>query len=109
MPRRGLRDHPLGKILLLAVVLVAALLVARTCGSHNTQITQEEAVAIAKENAAFTPCEENGCVVVRAVQRGIPPRLVWIVGLAENLDEDGEPTRFENILVDAQTGEIVRR
>ena len=44
--------------------------------------------------------------MVRAVQQGIPPRLVWIVGLAENLDAEGRPTRAQNVVVDAATGEI---
>jgi len=47
-------------------------------------------------------------VVIRAIQRGIPTRLVWVVGLAESLDADGRPTRFENFIVDAETGEITR-
>lgn len=46
---------------------------------------------------------------MRAVQRGIPPRLVWIVGLAEELDADGEPLRAESVIVDAATGEVSRR
>jgi predicted secreted protein len=106
--RRGLRDRPLGRILLLALVLVAALVVARTCGSQGEQVSREEAIEIAKREAAFTPCAERGCVIVRAVNRGIPTRLVWIVGLAESLDEDGRPVRFANFLVDARTGEIAR-
>jgi hypothetical protein len=89
-------------------VLVAALLVGRTCGSHNRQISQEEAIEIATERAGFTPCEEQGCVMIRAIQRGIPTRLVWIVGLAENLGVDGRPTRFASFIVDAETGEITR-
>lgn len=48
-------------------------------------------------------------MVVRAVQQGIPPRLVWIVGLAEALDEDGEPLRAESVVVDAETGEVSPR
>ena len=90
------------------MVLVGALVVARTCGSHGQEVSREEAIEIAKDEAAFTPCAERGCVVVRAVQRGIPTRLVWIVGLAESLDENGRPTRFANFLVDARTGEIAR-
>jgi hypothetical protein len=43
---------------------------------------------------------------VRAIQRGIPVRLYWIVGLAESLDENGAPERFENFVIDAETGEI---
>jgi len=89
-------------------VLVAALFVARTCGSHNRQISQDEAIEIATEQAGFEPCDEQGCVMIRAIQRGIPTRLVWVVGLAENLDEDGQPTRFKNFIVDAETGEAVR-
>ena len=61
---------------------------------------------IATENAAFTPCAERGCVMVRAVQRGLPVRLVWIVGLAESLDANGVPTRVQNFLIDARTGEL---
>jgi hypothetical protein len=106
--RRGLRDRPLGRILLLALVLLAALAVARTCGSHGQEVSREEAIEIAKDEVDFTPCSERGCVVTRAVQRGIPTRLVWIVGLAESLDENGRPIRFANFVVDARTGEITR-
>ncbi|CAN5368909.1 hypothetical protein BH20ACT13_BH20ACT13_16510 [soil metagenome] len=47
-------------------------------------------------------------MMIRALQRGIPTRLVWVVGLAEGLDADGRPTRFKNFIVDAETGEIAR-
>ena len=89
-------------------MLLAALAVARTCGAHDQEISQEEAVELATGSASFTPCAEQGCVVVRAVQRGIPTRLYWLVGLAEDLGEDGRPTRFQNFLVDAATGEVTR-
>jgi len=89
-------------------VLVAAAVAARTCAAHDQDVSRDEAIEIARENASFTPCAEPGCVVVRAVQRGIPPQLVWIVGLAESLDTDGNPIRFENFVVDAGTGEVRR-
>jgi hypothetical protein len=94
---------------MLVVVLVAALGVARTCGKHEDRVSQDEAVAMATEEATFTPCSQPGCVVVRAVQQGIPPRLVWIVGLAESLGPDDKPERVENFIVDAATGEVTRR
>ena len=103
---RPLRDRPAVRIALLALVLLASFLVARTCGSYDKKISQEEAVAIASENAGFEPCVEVGCVVVRAVPRGIPSRLFWLVGLAEDLDESGRPTRFKNMLIDVQTGDV---
>ena len=81
---------------------------ARSCGSHGATISQAEAVDIAKDNADFIPCDRQGCVMVRAVQRGLPTRLVWIVGLAEDLDARGTPTRVENFLIDAKTGDLTR-
>jgi hypothetical protein len=48
-------------------------------------------------------------VLVRALNQGIPTRLVWIVGLADRLDANGDPVRFENFEVDAETGEVKRR
>jgi len=94
---------------LLVAVLAAALVATRTCASRNQEITQDEAVAIATDAASFEPCTETGCVLVRALSQGIPVRLFWLVGLAENLDENGEPTRVENFLIDAESGEVTRR
>ena len=93
---------------MLALILLAAAGVARSCGSHDARISQAEAVEIAKENADLTPCAQQGCVMVRAVQRGLPTRLVWIVGLAEDLDANGRPTVVENFLIDARTGALTR-
>ena len=107
-PPRPYRDRPLVRLGLLALVLVAAAGVARSCGSHGGTISQAEAIEIAKDNAEFVPCDRQGCVMVRAVQRGLPTRLVWIVGLAEDLDASGTPTRVENILIDARTGQLTR-
>jgi len=45
---------------------------------------------------------------VRAVQRGIPTRLYWLIGLAEALGENGRPTRTESYLIDAETGDVAR-
>jgi hypothetical protein len=107
--RRDLRDSLWGRALILGVLLVFTLLVSRTCGSGADEVTQQEAVEIAIESASFVPCDQEGCVLVRALNQGIPTRLVWIVGLADRLNADGEPVRVENFEVDAQTGEVTRR
>jgi hypothetical protein len=106
--RRGLRDHPFGKVLLLALVLVAALVVARTCGSNNQEISQEEAIEIAKQQASFEPCPQVQCVQIRYVPRGIPVRGYWGVVLSDELDSDGGPNRTESFLIDVQTGKAAR-
>lgn len=107
-PGRGLRDRALGRVALLALILIAALLVARTCGSSQGEITQDEAIEIARDEASFEPCEQRVCVQVRYVPRGIPVRGFWGVVLSEKLDADGQPTRTETFLVDVQTGEVAR-
>jgi len=107
--RKDLRDSLWGRALILGVLLVFTVVVSRTCGSGRDEVTQDEAVAIAVENASFVPCEQTGCVVVRALNQSIPTRLVWIVGLADRLDADGEPVRFENFEIDATTGAVTRR
>lgn len=90
------------------LVLLAAVLVARTCGSSEGEVSRDDAVSIAREEAAFAPCAETRCVQVRSVPRGIPPRRFWLVGLARELDENGNPTEFQNFLVDAETGDVTR-
>jgi hypothetical protein len=92
---------------LLAAVLVAALVVARTCGSNPDEISQDEAVEIAVQEASFPPCSEPGCVQVRYVPRGIPVRGFWGVVLWDEIGENGRPTRAESFLVDAQTGAVI--
>jgi hypothetical protein len=107
-PRRGLRDHPLGKLLLLGLVLLAALFVARTCGSNNREISQDRAVQLAEEQASFEPCPQEQCVQVRYVPRGIPVHGFWGVVLADEIDADGRPLRTESFLVDVETGTVSR-
>ncbi len=93
---------------LLALVLVAALAVARTCGSSNQEVSQEEAIEIATAEAGFEPCSETGCVLVRALRQGIPSRLYWVVGLAERLDAQGRPIQTKTYLVDVMTGQATQ-
>ena len=94
--------------MLFGAVLLAALVVARTCGSNNREISQDEAIEIAKESASFEPCPELQCVQIRYVPRGIPVRGYWGVVLSDELDSEGEPNRTESFLIDVQTGEAAR-
>ena len=87
-------------------MLLAALVAARTCGSANRNVSREEAIELAKDNASFEPCAEQLCVQIRYVQRGIPVRGYWGVVLANELDADGDPVRTESFLVDVTTGAV---
>ena len=78
-----------------------ALLVARGCGSEGRNVSDDEAVALAKKQADFTPERYQ----VRFVQQGLPPHPFWAVSLYDE-GPRGRPTRYEVYLVDATTGEV---
>lgn len=93
-------------MLLLGLVLLAAFVASRSCASRDSDISQEKAVEIAIENAAFVPCAEERCRQARFIQRGIPPRAYWGVVLSEEINALGRPTRTQSFLVDAQSGAV---
>jgi hypothetical protein len=93
-------------VLLLLLVLVAAAAVARTCGSQNQTVSRDEAIAIATETVGFEPCAQPICVQIRFLQRGIPIRGYWLVGLAREVDAQGEPVGARSVLIDVQTGDV---
>ena len=106
-PRRGLRDSAWGKLALLGLVLLAAFVSTRACAADRN-VSSDEAIELAKENASFEPCPEVPCAQSRYVQRGIPPRAYWGVVLYEKLDAEGRPTNHESFLVDTITGDVSR-
>jgi hypothetical protein len=106
--RKDLRDSLWGRALLLGVLLLVTLLVSKTCASNRDDITQQEAVDIAIENASFTPCPEEICRQVRFLNQGVPPVGYWGVVLSERIRADGQPNRTESFLVNASTGEVSR-
>jgi hypothetical protein len=108
-PRRDLRDRLWGKALILAVLLTFTLLVSKTCAANRDDITQDEAVELAMEEASFVPCEAQICRQVRYLNQGLPPVGYWGVVLSKQIDANGRPTRTESFLVNATTGEVTRK
>ena len=98
---RTLRDRPLGRIAILALVLVAALLVARSCGKTETKVSQDEAIAIAKEEVAFEPNN----VMVRLLKQGLQSKPFWAVSLSVK-QPDGALDPLAVVTIDAITGEV---
>jgi hypothetical protein len=107
--RRDLRDSLWGRALILGVLLAFTLVVSKTCASNKDDISQQEAVDIAIENASFTPCAEQICRQVRFIQRGIPPVGYWGVVLSEKIDASGQPNRTESFLVNAASGAVTKQ
>ena len=87
---------------MLALVLAAALVVARTCGSSQPSVTQEEAIAIAKGQVTFEP----RAVQIRNVPRGIEGRRSWAVSLyTGTIDRPGTCRVVE---IDAASGRVAQ-
>jgi hypothetical protein len=99
---RTLRDSPLGKAAILIAVLLAALLVARSCGSRETEVSKEEAVEIARSVVDYEPDR----VMTRFVPRGADSRPNWAVSLS-TVGEGGRLERITVVVVDGRTGEVV--
>jgi hypothetical protein len=98
----ALRDRALVRVAMLAVVLVAALLVARTCGSTEPTVTQAEAIEIAKEQVDFEPRS----VQIRNVPRGLEGRRSWAVSLYTGTIS--RPGTCRIVEIDARSGSIVQ-
>jgi hypothetical protein len=101
-PSRGLRDRPLGRILLLLAVLVVAFVASRSCASRDTEVDSDEAVEIAREEVDYEPER----VMVRFTPRGIDSRPHWAVSFSV-VDAAGNAERVTVVLVDARTGDVV--
>ncbi len=98
---RGLRDRPLGKALILVVALLAAVLVARSCGKVDADLSREDAIAIAKDVVEFEP----NLVQVRLMKRGLQSDSFWAVSLSVQ-QPDGRLENVTVVVIDARSGEI---
>jgi hypothetical protein len=95
-----LRDRPLFKIGAVLVVLLAAFLVSRSCGAVGDEISQDQAVEIAKGQLDFEPDQFQ----VRLFKKGIDSHPYWAVSLYNG--PRTEPTRCRIVQVDAVTGRV---
>jgi hypothetical protein len=98
---RDLRDRPLFRIAILLGVLLLAFVVLKSCSRQQNEVSQDEAVAIARMEIDFTPDK----YVVRYLPQGIPPVYYWAVNFYET-GEKGQITHTEVVLVNATTGEV---
>ena len=97
---KDLRDSLWGRALILGVLLVFTLLVSKTCASNKNEISQQEAVQIAKQQVDFSPDDYQ----IRYVPQGVPPVYFWAVSLYT--ERNGQPVRIQVVLVNATTGAV---
>ena len=91
------------RIAIVAVLLALSVIVARTCQQAQIRVTQEQAVATAKDQIDFTPTATQ----VRLLRQGIGRQPFWIVSLSiPNPDSEGTFRHLALVRVDANTGEV---
>lgn len=99
--KRGLRDRPLGRVLILVAVLVVAGLAARSCAQSGRNVSPDEAIEAARQVALFEPDD----VQVRFFRRGVPSEPFWGVSMYQGTAT--RPTLVQVVIVDAKTGDVV--
>ena len=101
-PPRSLRDRPLGRILMLGLVLLVALFAGRSCANGAPDISKEEAIEIARGVGTFEP----DAIQVRFLRQGAPRSFgIWAVSMYQG--EAINPTRVQLVSVDAETGAVL--
>jgi hypothetical protein len=84
-------------------LLLLALVVSRTCGSQDKQISQEQAVAAAQAEIDFEPDH----TAVRFLRQGVPSRPYYAISFSAGTK--GEPGyRLTTVVVDARTGAVTQ-
>lgn len=99
---KDLRDQTWFRVAIVAGLLLAIFAVSRGCQREGVDITQDEAVEIAREAVDFEPDE----VQVRLLRQGVAYTQRWIVGLAETRP-NGERFNVTVVVIDAESGEVV--
>ena len=83
-------------------VLLLAFAATRSCASSEGQITEQEAIEIAKREVPYEPDRTQ----VRLVRRGVPQsRPFWAVSLS-TVDDEGRLDKVTVVLIDARTSEV---
>ena len=96
------------RVAVLAGILVLAFVVAKGCQDKQVDVTQEEAVKIAKDQIDFEPTYTQ----VRLLRQGLNRKAFWFVSMSIPIGFSGDrPDLFAALSVveiDARTGEVTK-
>jgi uncharacterized membrane protein YkoI len=91
------------RVAIVAGVLVLAFIAARSCQQAQVRVTEEEAIATAKEQVAFEPEGTQ----IRLLRQGLDRRPFWFVSLSITSDRDPDVfTRLAVVKIDANSGSV---
>lgn len=87
-------------------IFILALIVSRGCQEEDVQVTEEEAVAIAREQVNFEPKR----TIIRLLRQGLDRRAFWFVQLSIPIGPDPDAGLFSELAIvkiDTESGEVV--
>jgi Peptidase propeptide and YPEB domain len=90
------------RVIVIALVLVAAFVVAKSCQQSQVRVTKEQAIATAKREVDFTPQIAN----VRLLRQGLSSKPFWFVNLSVSAPDADQPRRLSVVKIDANTGKV---
>lgn len=99
---KDLRDQTWFRIAVVLGLLLVIFAASRSCQREGLDISQEEAIEIAKQEVDFEPDD----VQVRLLRQGVNFTQRWVVGLAE-VRENGERLNETVVVIDASSGDVV--
>lgn len=89
-------------MLVLALVLVLAFVVARGCQQSEVRVSEEQAIAMARDEVRFEPRRTQ----IRLLRQGIDSKPYWIVSLSVPGRRAGTFSRLAVVRVDANNGKV---
>jgi hypothetical protein len=92
------------RVLVLIGIFVLALIVSRSCQQEQVQVTEEEAVEIARQEIDFEPTRTN----IRFLRQGLDRQPFWYVQFSIPIGPDENLfAKLTIVQVDTESGEIV--
>lgn len=99
---KDLRDQTWFRLAVVAGLLLVIFVASRSCQREGLDVSQDEAIAIAKDQVDFEPDE----VQIRLLRQGVNFEQHWIVGLAEKRP-NGERFNSTVVVIDASSGDVL--
>ena len=90
-------------MLVIVGVLVLAFVVARGCQQSQVRISEEQAIATAKDEVDFAARRTN----VRLLRQGLNSKPYWFVNLSVPGQAPGSIRRLSVVKIDANNGKVV--
>jgi hypothetical protein len=86
----------------IVVLFVVTLLAAQSCQQSQVRVTQEQAIATARERAGFTPERTQ----IRLVRQGLTGHPFWAISFSVPAASGDGYAKLTTVRIDANSGKV---